>query len=130
MPFGLCNALATFQRLTGLLWESCLVYIDDVIIMGRDVQSHLTNIAAVLQCLRSAGFKVKPTKCDFFKEEVHFLGHIISRHGIATDTSKTNRIADWPTPTTQQQLNNFWGWLAIITALLKILLQTSSSSHS
>ena len=67
MPFGLCNAPASFQWLmdmvlSGLLWDVCLVYIDDVIIMGRDFHSHLTNIASVLNCLRKAGLKVKPEK--------------------------------------------------------------------
>uniref|UniRef100_A0A1X7TFY0 Reverse transcriptase domain-containing protein n=1 Tax=Amphimedon queenslandica TaxID=400682 RepID=A0A1X7TFY0_AMPQE len=74
MPFGLCNAPATFQRLmdmllAGLLWEACLVYIDDVIIMGKDFPSHLSNIAAVFTRLRNAGLKVKPSKCEFFKRE-------------------------------------------------------------
>ena len=77
MPFGLCNAPATFQclmdmLLAGLLWESCLVYIVDVIIMGKDVQSHLNNMAAVFSRLRDAGLNVKPSKCEFFKKEVSF----------------------------------------------------------
>ena len=114
MPFGLCNAPATFQRLmdmllAGLLWESCLVYIDDVIIMGKDVQSHLNNMAAVFSRLRDAGLKVKPSKCEFFKKEVKFLGHIVSNHGISTDPLKTDKIAQWPTPINQQQLQQFLG---------------------
>ena len=114
MPFGLCNAPATFQRLmdmllAGLLWEACLVYIDDVIIMGKDFPSHLSNIAAVFTRLRDAGLKVKPSKCEFFKREVHFLGHVVSNYGISTDTSKTDKIAHWPVPTNQQQLQQFLG---------------------
>ena len=90
MPFGLCNAPAMFQRLMDLLlavllWEACLVYIDDVIIMGNDFQSLLCNISAVLSRLRDGGLKVKPSKCHFFKKEVHFLGHVVSNHGISTD---------------------------------------------
>ena len=114
MPFGLCNAPATFQRLmdmllAGLLWESCLVYIDDVIIMGKDVQSHLNNMAAVFSRLRDAGLKVKPSKCEFFKKEVKFMGHVVSNHGISTDPLKTDKIAQWPTPINQQQLQQFLG---------------------
>ena len=114
MPFGLCNAPAMFQRLmdlllAGLLWEACLVYIDDVIIMGNDFQSHLCNISAVLSRLQDGGLKIKPSKCHFFKKEVHFLGHVVSNHGISTDKSKTEKIAHWPTPTTQQQLQQFLG---------------------
>ena len=114
MPFGLCNAPASFQRLmdmvlSGVLWEVCLVYIDDVIIMGRDFNSHLTNIASVLHRLRNAGLKVKPTKCDFFKQEVMFLGHVISEKGISTDKSKVDKVVSWPTPTNLQQLQQFLG---------------------
>ena len=87
MPFGLCNAPAMFQRLmdlllAGLLWEACLVYIDDVIIIGNDFQSHLCNISAVLSHLQDGGLKVNPSKCHFFKKEVHLLGHVVSNHGI------------------------------------------------
>ena len=75
MPFGLCNAPATFQRLMdfvlpGLLWSSCLVYLDDVIIMGRTFDDHLKNLALVLVCLQDAGLKLKPEKCTFFQKEV------------------------------------------------------------
>lgn len=55
-----------------LLWEACLVYIDDVIIMGNDFQSHLCNISAVLSRLRDGGLKVKPSKCHFFKNFSNF----------------------------------------------------------
>uniref|UniRef100_A0A1X7V645 Reverse transcriptase domain-containing protein n=1 Tax=Amphimedon queenslandica TaxID=400682 RepID=A0A1X7V645_AMPQE len=69
MPVGLCNARASFQCLmdmvlAGLLWDICLVYIDDVIIMGRDFNSHFTNIANVLHCPQDAGLMVIPSKCN------------------------------------------------------------------
>ena len=54
--------------MAGLLWEACLVYIDDVIIMGNDFQSHLCNIAAVLSCLWDGGLKVKSLKCHFVRK--------------------------------------------------------------
>ena len=112
MPFGLCNAPAMFQRLmdlllAGLLWEACLVYIDDVIIIGNDFQSHLCNISAVLSHLRDGGLKVNPSKCHFLRKKFIFLDMLcptmVSNHGISTDKSKTEKIAHWPTPTTQQQ---------------------------
>ena len=60
MPFGLCNAPASFQRLmdlvlAGLQWSECLVYLDDVIVIGRNFEEHLQNIGSVLQCLRESG---------------------------------------------------------------------------
>lgn len=70
MPFGLCNAPATFQRLmdmvlAGLQWTMCLVYLDDVIVMGRTFEEHLTNLANVLTGLRNANLRLKPQKCAF-----------------------------------------------------------------
>ena len=69
MPFGLCNAPATFQRLmdlvlAGIHWSSCLVYIDDIVIMGQTFQQHLVNLKLVLDRLHGAGLKLKPTKCS------------------------------------------------------------------
>ena len=70
MPFGLCNAPATFQRLmdavlAGLQWSSCLVYLDDVIVPGKTFGEHLMNLKTVLDCLRQAGLKLHPAKCQF-----------------------------------------------------------------
>jgi len=67
MPFGLCNAHATFQRLmdmvlAGLLWTSCLVYLDDVIIIGKTFMEHLQHLRAVFERFREAGLKLKPKK--------------------------------------------------------------------
>ena len=78
MPFGLCNAPATFQRLmdlilAGLQWSNCLVYLDDVIILGRNFHDHLQNIQSVLHRIDEAGLKLKPPKCKFFRESVEYL---------------------------------------------------------
>ena len=94
MPFGLCNAPATFQRLMdrvlgGLKWSSCLVYFDDIIIVGSTFDDHLRNIGSVLMRLRGAGLKLKPAKCIFCQQQVSFLGHVVSSRGISTDPSKT-----------------------------------------
>ena len=94
MPFGLCNAPATFQRLmnltlSGMLWSECLVYLDDIIIFGRTFQEHLSHLASVLARLREVNLKAKLSKCNFLKQQVHYLGHVISPDGIAMDPSKT-----------------------------------------
>ena len=70
MPFGLCNAPATFQRLmdsvlAGLQWSACLVYIDDIIIMGRSFEEHLQNLQQVFERLKLAGLKLHPGKSQF-----------------------------------------------------------------
>ena len=79
MPFGLTNAPATFQRmmeiaLSGLQWSSCLIYLDDVIVFGRNTEEHLVRLGQVLQRIRQAGLKLKPSKCHLCQTEVAFLG--------------------------------------------------------
>ena len=97
MPFGLCNAPATFQRLmdcvlAGLQWSSCLVYIDDIIIIGRSFDEHLHHLQQVLDRLKSAGLKIQPSKCHFLQQKVKFLGHIVSSEGVSPDPSKTSKV--------------------------------------
>ena len=112
MPFGLTNAPTTFQRLmecvlAGLSGEQCLVYIDDIIIFSESFQEHLNRLVRVLQCLREAGLKLKPKKCQFAMQQVTYLGHVISAHGILPDASKIEAVADYPAPKTAKQLKQF-----------------------
>ncbi|GBN75169.1 Retrovirus-related Pol polyprotein from transposon 297 [Araneus ventricosus] len=113
MPFGLCNAPATFERLMetvlrGLTSEAYLVYLDDIIIVGRTFQEHLNNIRKVFQRLQKANLKLSPKKCRFFRKEV-YLGHIISADGVKTDLEKTKAVVDWPRPETVHDLRSFLG---------------------
>ena len=78
MPFGLCNAPSTFQRLmqlvlAGLQWSVCLVYLDDIIIYSRSIAEHLYRLRLVLQRLRHGGLKIKPSKCHFLNKSVKYL---------------------------------------------------------
>lgn len=114
MPFGLCNAPATFQRLmdlvlAGVQWTSCLVYIDDVIITGKAFEEHLKNLVEVLKRLRGAGLKLKPRKCNLCSLQVGFLGHIVSQEGVQTDPAKTATVAEWPQPTNKKEVQQFLG---------------------
>ena len=100
MPFGLCNAPATFQRLmdmilAGLQWNRCLVYLDDVIIIGRTFLDNLTNLSMVFERIRQAGLKLQPSKRNLCRKEVTFLGHIVLQDGIATDHSKIEQVQDF-----------------------------------
>ena len=114
IPFGLCNAPATFQRLmdcvlAGLQWSNCLVYIDDVIIMGKSFEDHLHNLQQVFDRLHSAGLKLHPAKCHFLQHKVCFLGHIVSADGVAPDPEKTQKVKEWPTPTSPKEIQQFLG---------------------
>lgn len=114
MPFGLCNAPSTFQRmmnevLSGLLGEICLVYLDDVIIYSKNVLQHLLHVEQVLQRFRAAGLHLKASKCKFLQTEQHFLGHIVSAEGVAADPDKIKAVAEFPTPTDVKKLRRFLG---------------------
>ena len=87
MPFGLCNAPATFERLMsqvmrGLHWKHCLVYIDDILVFGNDFESALHNLELVLDRVAEYGLQLKSTKCNLFRTSVPFLGHIVGRAGL------------------------------------------------
>jgi len=77
MPFGICNALATFQRLMdctmrGLQYEVCLIYLDDIIVFSQDISTHLSRLEVIFQLLGQAGLKLKPSKCAFMQKSVDF----------------------------------------------------------
>jgi hypothetical protein len=87
MPFGLCNAPATFQRLmqkvlAGLEWRTCFVYLDDILVASRSFEEHLQHLREVFTRRRDAGLRLKPRKCSLLHDEVPFLGHIISTDGV------------------------------------------------
>jgi hypothetical protein len=112
MPFDPCNAPATFERLTetvlrGLTGESCLVYLDHVIVIGRTFQEHL-NLRKVFHRFREAHLKLNPEKCQLFQKEVRYLGHIVSPEGL-TDPEKLEAVREWPTPRNRHEVRRFLG---------------------
>lgn len=103
MPFGLCNAQATFQRvvqkaLTGLS-VFCSVYIDNIVVFLRSVEEHIQHLAQIFGWLRQIGLKLHPQKCCFACSEVLYLGHVISSQGISPDPNKLRAVAEFRTPT-------------------------------
>ena len=114
MPFGLCNATATFQRtmetvLKDLLRVMCLVYIDDVIVHSVTEHQHLKNLDVILTRLHDHGLRLKPSKCVLFRSKLNFLGHTISDNGISKDQSKVEAINNWKEPTSVRELRSFLG---------------------
>ncbi|GBM68087.1 Retrovirus-related Pol polyprotein from transposon 297 [Araneus ventricosus] len=114
MRFGLCNAPSTFERLMetvlrGLTPEACLVYLDDIILVGQTFQEHLNNIRKVFQRLQKANIQVSPKKYRFFRKTAPYLGHIISGDGVKIDPEKTKAVVDWPRPETVHDLRSFLG---------------------
>ena len=114
MPFGLCNAPATFERLmetvlAGLHWHICLIYLDDIIVTGRTFEDMIANLSEVFERFKTAGLKLKARKCTLFANEVEFLGHVVSSDGIKTDPKKTEAVKNWPTPTCVKEVRSFLG---------------------
>lgn len=114
MPFGLTNAPATFQNLVQdilrpHLDEFVIVYIDDILIYSQNEEEHTRHVRKVLELLRQHKMYGKITKCEFFKESVEYLGHIISSKGISTDPKKITTIQGWPQPKNIKELQSFLG---------------------
>ena len=114
MPFGLTGAPNNFQRLmdsvlSGLQFETCLVYLDDIIVFNSTFHEHIARLRQVLSRLRESGLKVKPSKYHLLRERAPFLGHIISREGVATDPGKGQAVTSWPVPTSKSKVRSFLG---------------------
>ncbi|GFV73827.1 retrovirus-related Pol polyprotein from transposon 412 [Trichonephila clavipes] len=103
------TAFTTGQGLWQFKYEACLVYLDDIIVVGRSFEDHLKNIRRVLQKLKEANLKLSPTKCHLFRREVTYLGYIISAEGVRTDPDKISDVKDWNYPTDVHQLRSFLG---------------------
>ncbi|PIK58380.1 Retrovirus-related Pol polyprotein from transposon [Apostichopus japonicus] len=114
MPFGLCNAPATFERLmdrvlSGLHWQTCLVYLDDVIVYGSTFGESLNRLRVVLERLRKANLKLSPQKCHLFQQSVSYLGYVVSGTGVSTDPEKLKAVREWPQPQKLTHVRSFLG---------------------
>ena len=114
LPFGLTNAPATFMRLMNdilrpYLDKFVLAFLDDVLIYSRTPEEHVLHVRQVLEALRQNKLYAKPSKCEFFKESVEFLGHIVSADGIRPVEDKVKAVLAWPTPTNLKELRAFLG---------------------
>ena len=115
MPFGLCNAPATFERLMdrvlcGMRWSRCLVYLDDVISFGTYILEALIRLEEVLSRLSDFGLQLKAKKCTFMQTEVAFLGHIVGWTGLACDPEKISAVRKWHAPEKFKAVRQFVGF--------------------
>lgn len=114
MPYGVTGGLATFQNvmnviLAPLLRVCAVVFIDDILIYSKSWAEHLQHISAVLTILQQHKFHVKLSKCSFAKQQISYLGHIISSQGVSTDPTKIDIVANWPQPHNVKELRSFLG---------------------
>jgi hypothetical protein len=114
MPFGLKNAPMSFKMcmsnvIRQIHWKFVLCYIDDLLVFSRNFEEHFEHLDQVFSRLREANLTLKPDKCNFCLEKVHYLGHILSKDGVTVDTEKTEKVRNFPVPKSQKQLKSFLG---------------------
>ena len=114
MPFGLCNAPPTFQRLMQnclgkLNLTYCLIYLDDVIVFSDTPDEHLRRMHVVFDHLCEHGLKLKPSKCEVFKSKINYLAHHVSRKGVLPSKKNLESIAQCPPPDTYTKVKSFVG---------------------
>ena len=112
LPMGLKVSPSTFSRLmtvamSGLNMERCLVYLDDIIVFGKSLDEHNKNLSKIFERLRQTSLKLNPTKCNFLKTELLYLGHLVSVEGIKPDPSKLEVIKNWSSPQTADEVKRF-----------------------
>ena len=115
MPFGLTNAPGAFQRFMNDIFADMLdvcvvVYLDDILIYSPDKTTHTRQVKEVLRRLRKHGLYAKPEKCEFHKEQVEYLGYILSPEGLFMASDKIKVIQDWPEPRKVKDVQSFLGF--------------------
>ena len=145
MPYGLTNAPATFQRLMEsclgelhLNW--CIIYLDDIIVFSQTPEEYLHWLKAAFNKWKAAGLKLKPSKCDLFKQLINYLGHVVSKEGVSTDPEKIKAVTEWPQTTTVTEVRSFLGFVSYyrrfipnfskVSKPLKMLLQNLEGTPS
>ena len=113
-PFGVCNMLATFHRLmqnclSKLNLIYCLIYLDDVIVFSWTAKEHLHRLCMVFDQLREYNLKLKPLKCDLFKDEINYLAHRVSKEHVWPSNSNLKAIAECAFPWTYTEICTFLG---------------------
>jgi len=114
MPFGLTRAPSVFQRLMdvvfcGLSYNTCLVYLDNIIVFGRTFDEQMDRLSKVFECIRAANLKLKPSKCSICVCKVEFRGHIVSEGQLAMLPDKISRTSTWPRPQNIRDVRAFMG---------------------
>ena len=114
MSFGLTNAPAAFMDLMNRVFKQYLdvcviVFIDDILIYSRTEEEHTNHLRVVLEILRKEKMYAKFSKCEFWLEEVQFLGHVINKEGILVDPAKIEAVSNWERPTTPTEVRSFIG---------------------
>lgn len=120
LPFGLVNAPASFQRALDIISsgqrnQTCLVYLDDVIVFSRTVGDHIRHLREVPLLLEKAGVSLKPSKCHLFQQEVEYLGHVVRPGQLLVNQKNIKNLAQALPPRNQTELKSFLGMCSVST---------------
>lgn len=95
--------------LRGLRWQTCLCYLDDVVIFSATFKEHLLRLQSVLECIKTAGLQLNTKKCHLACRHIQILGHTVSADGIRPDPDKIRAVSEFPRPLNIKQLKSFLG---------------------
>ena len=112
LPMGITNAAPTFQKnmeimLAGLLWKSCVVYIDDIIVYSNTFIEHMLHLEEVFRRLKMCNVVIKPAKCKLVRKETLYLGHVVGNGCLKPDPDNIKAIKECPLPKTLQEVRSF-----------------------
>ena len=127
MPFGLCKATATFQRLMAQALTSVtkkygnliMCYVDDVVIATPTLEDHIERLDEVFSCMKQAGLKCKPSKCEILRDSIKYLGRLVDKHGERPDPEAVEAVLTWKAPKTDTQLMSFLGFAKYYREFIK-----------
>ena len=132
LPFGLANAPAIFQSamnkvFSDYMFKFVVVYLDDILVFSRNEEEHQEHLRLICERLRQHQLYLKRSKCELFKKEVTFLGHVVSAEGVKVDPKKTAVVKDWPTPKDVPQLRSFLGLANYFRKFIRAYAQMTSA---
>jgi hypothetical protein len=131
MSFGLMNALAHFMYLMNSVFmpeldQFVMVFIDDILVYSKSMEEHEEHLRIVVQRLREHQLYAKFSKCEFWIQEVPFLGHVVSPEAIMVDPGKVKEVLEWKPPTTMSEVRSFLG----LAGYYRRFIPTSPRSRS
>jgi hypothetical protein len=134
MPFGLCNAPPTFQRiitdsLQGIDDEHIKFYVDDILIATETFEEMIVLFGKVCTRLREAGLLLQPGKCEMFRDHVDYLGSVLSKDGLQPQKGKIRVIRECPVPKDAQQVRRFLGFVSFYRRFIPNMSKIARPLH-
>lgn len=111
--------------LRGLHWSICLIYLDNIIVYSANFPQHLKHLRDIFQRFRTAGLKLKPSKCHLACSSVTFLGHCVSSAGVEPDPSNIDKVKTWPIPTSATHVRAFLGLCSYFRRFIRHFARTA-----